>query len=90
MNKQLESREGLRCGHEESRTKEGDFPGGPVAKTLRSQCRGPGLIPGQGTRSHLLQLRAHIPQLNIPHVQQKTPHAATKVLRAATKTRHGK
>ena len=29
----------------------GDFPAGPVAKTLCSQCRGPGLIPGQGTRS---------------------------------------
>ena len=27
-----------------------DFPGGPVAKTPYFQCRGPGLIPGQGTR----------------------------------------
>ena len=35
----------------------GDFPGGPVAKTLSSHCRGPGSIPGQGTRSHMLQLR---------------------------------
>ena len=26
-----------------------DFPGGPVAKTLHSPCRGPGLIPGQGS-----------------------------------------
>ena len=35
-----------------------DFPDGPVAKTSSSQCRGPGcLIPGQGTRSHMLQLR---------------------------------
>ena len=40
-----------------------DFPDGPVAKTPCSQCRGPGLIPGQGTRSHMLQL--------------KIPHAAT-------------
>ena len=32
-----------------------DFPGGGAgeAKTLRSQCKGPGLIPGQGTRSHM-------------------------------------
>ena len=28
-----------------------------MAKTLRSQCRGPGLIPGQATRSHKLQLK---------------------------------
>ena len=34
-----------------------DFPGGPVAKTLYSQCRGPGSIPGWGTRSHMLRLR---------------------------------
>ena len=27
-----------------------DFPGGPVAKTPHFQCRGSGLIPGQGTR----------------------------------------
>ena len=25
-----------------------DFPGGPVAKTLRSQCRGPGFDPWSG------------------------------------------
>ena len=35
----------------------GDFPGGPVAGTLRSQCKGPGSIPGQGARAHMLQLR---------------------------------
>ena len=29
-----------------------DFPGGTVGKTLHSQCRGLGLTPGQGTRSH--------------------------------------
>ena len=32
-----------------------DFPGGPVAKTLCSQCRGHGLVPGQGTRPHMPQ-----------------------------------
>ena len=26
----------------------GDFPGGPVAKTLGSQCRGPRFDPGSG------------------------------------------
>ena len=34
---------------------------GPVAKTLLSQCRGPGLIPGQGTRSYMLKLRVELP-----------------------------
>ena len=36
-----------------------EFPGGPVAKTPNSNCRVPGLIFGQGTRSHMLQLRLH-------------------------------
>ena len=35
----------------------GESPDGPVAKTVHSQCRGPGSISGQGTRSHMLQLR---------------------------------
>ena len=34
-----------------------NFPGGPGAKPLRSQCRGPSSVPGQGTRSHKAQLR---------------------------------
>ena len=34
-----------------------DFPGGPVGKTLSSQRGSQGLIPGQGTRLHMLQLR---------------------------------
>ena len=40
---------------------------------------GPGSIPGQGTRSHMPQLRVQIPQL-------KFPWAATKDLSATTKT----
>ena len=36
-----------------------DFPGGRMAKTLCSQCRGPEFDPDQGIRSHVLQLRAH-------------------------------
>ena len=35
-----------------------DFPGGPVTMTLSSQCSGS--IRGQGTRSHMLQLRSHL------------------------------
>ncbi|TEA37056.1 hypothetical protein DBR06_SOUSAS210217, partial [Sousa chinensis] len=34
---------------------------------------GPSSIPGQGTRSHMLQLRVHIPQLKIPHATPKDP-----------------
>ena len=34
-----------------------DFPGGPVAKTLGSQCKSPKHLPDQGTRCHMLQLR---------------------------------
>ena len=36
--------------------------GGAVAKTLCSQGRGPRLLPGWGTRSHMPQLRVHILQ----------------------------
>ena len=35
-----------------------DFPGGPVAKTLSSQCKGPRFDPWSGTRSHMLQLKS--------------------------------
>ena len=46
----------------ESERKFRDFPGGPVTKTLHSQCRGPGSIPGPETRSHMPQLRVCVPQ----------------------------
>ena len=29
-------------------------------------------IPGQGTRSHILQLRVHRPQLKVPQATRKT------------------
>lgn len=41
-------------------------PGGPVAKTPRSQGRGLGLEPWQGTRSHVPQRTVFIPQLKDP------------------------
>ena len=51
-----------------------DFPSGPVAQILRSQCRGPWLdqFPGQGPRSQ--------------DAATKSLHAATKVSHAVTKT----
>ena len=45
-------------------SKSRDFPGGPVAKTLCSQHRGPGFNPWSGKIPH--------------HVAKKIPHAATK------------
>ena len=41
-----------------------DFPGDLVAKTLHSQCRGPGFHPWSGNE--------------IPHVTTKGLHVATK------------
>ena len=41
--------------HYKRNTCDKDFPGGPVAKTPCSQCRGPGFEPCSGTRSHILQ-----------------------------------
>ena len=37
-----------------------NFPGGPVAKTHTPNAEDLGLIPGQGTRSHMPQLRSKI------------------------------
>ena len=37
-----------------------------MAKTPYFQCRGPGLISGEGTRFHILQLRVHMPRLEVP------------------------
>ena len=51
------------------------LPCGPVAKTVFSQCGGSDSTPGQGTRSHMLQLRVFIPQLKILHAATKTPHS---------------
>ena len=48
---------------------------GPVAKTPCSQRRGPGLVPGQGTSSHMLQLRVCMLQLKIPRAATETPHS---------------
>ena len=46
-----------------------------VVSTQRMQCQGPGLIPGQGTRSHMLQLRVHTPQLKILRATSKIHHS---------------
>ena len=47
------------------------FPGDPVARTPHSQCRVPGSVRGQGTRSHVLQL-VHMWQLKDSGAATKT------------------
>ncbi|TEA30837.1 hypothetical protein DBR06_SOUSAS15510001, partial [Sousa chinensis] len=52
----------------------------PVVQWLRlhvPNAGGPGLIPGQGTRSHMLQLSVCMLQLKIPMLQLKILHTAT-------------
>ena len=47
-----------------------------VVQWLRLRARnagGPGSIPGQGTRPHMLQLSVHMLQLKIPHATTKNP-----------------
>ena len=44
-----------------------DFPGGPVAKTLCSQCRGHGSIPGQGTKIPYATTKTWSTQINSLH-----------------------
>ena len=44
----------------------GNIPGGPMAKILTLDAGDLGLMPGQGTRSHILQLK-------IPCVATKDP-----------------
>ena len=39
-----------------------DFPGGPVVKTPHTNAGGTGLIPGQGSKSHMWQTRVCMPQ----------------------------
>ena len=59
-----------------------DFPGGPVAKTLSSQCRGPGLILSQGTRYHKVTIKTQYIQIRPSLVAQvvKNPPAMQETL----------
>ena len=56
----------------------GDFPGGPVAKTPRSQCRGPGFDAWSGNWI------PHAATKDLACQQVKTSNAAMKI--TATKT----
>ena len=53
-----------------------DFPGGPVAKTPRSQCRGPGFDPWSGNWIlHAATKSSHAAAKKIPHAATKTWHS---------------
>ena len=49
--------------HQQADKENVDFLGSPVAKTPCFHAGGLSLIPGQGTRSHVLQLRVRVLQL---------------------------
>ena len=51
----------------------GEFPGVPVAKSLRSNVGGLGSISGQQARARMLQLRVCMPQLRFSRLQPKDP-----------------
>lgn len=56
----------------------GNAPDGPVAKTYELPTQGgPGSAPGQGTMSHMLQLRVRVSQLKIPCVAAETQQSQT-------------
>ena len=47
------------------------FPGGQGLRLYTPNAGGLGSIPGQGSRSHMPQLRAHMPKLKILHATMK-------------------
>ena len=65
----------------------GDFPGGPVAKVQSLPNAGGSVsIPGQGTGSHVLQLRVRMPQLKTedPVCRNEDQRACVLQLRTGT------
>ena len=71
-----------------SKPHEGAFPGGPVAKTL--SVRGLGLIPGQGTRTHMLQVKIPHPTVNILRVPWTVRRSNQSVLKECNPNIHCK
>ena len=47
----------LEANVHQKREKRGNFTGGPMTRLWAPSVGSPGSIPGQGTRSHILQLR---------------------------------
>lgn len=57
----------------------GDFPDGPVAKDSVLPMQGAPMSPGQGTRSHMLQLKVSCAAVKISEdpVNTAKPHSAS-------------
>ena len=64
------------------------LPGGPVAETLCSQCRGLNSIPSPGTRSHMWQLRVHMSQQMILLATSKTQCKKRKTISSVQSLSH--
>ena len=58
--------------HTEQKQIKGDFPGGPVVGTLRSQCRGPKFNPWSRKLDPTYRNYACVPQLLSPHAVEPT------------------
>ena len=54
------------------------LPGGPVVDSALPNAGGLGSAPGQGTRSHMPQLRVYKPQLKIPCATTETQYGQHK------------
>jgi len=52
----------LEANVHQKREKRENFTGGPMTRLWAPNVGSPGSIPGQGTRCHMLQLRAGMPQ----------------------------
>ena len=61
------------------KTEKSDFPGGPAAKSLHYQCRGPRFDPWSGNQnSHATTKSSHVTAKKIPHAIMKIPCVAAK------------
>ena len=71
-----------------SEAHEGAFPGGPVAKT--PSVRGLRLIPGQGTRTHMLQVKIPHPTMKILRVPWTVRRSKQSILKECNPNIHWK
>ena len=76
----------------ESERVDRDFPGSPVARTQAPNAVGTRSIPGQGTRSHMVQLRVRVSQsqdLTCHNYRSNAPCTSTKT-QCSQKNKHFK
>ena len=61
-----------------------DFPGGPWLRLRTPSAGGLGSVPGQGTRSPMLQLRVWMHQLKDPSYQNTNQRSCMPQLRSGS------